>query len=220
MLMLATLVIMLIVGYAQFRNGISSSIGLLISVLLSGLLAFNFWEPLADLVEPYTQGTMVSGCEDLILLVLIFSVALALFRLAINTYLAPDLIDQHGMLQFFGAAGVGLITGYLVAGFLLCAVQTLPLDDHFLDFETRAPQEAPLRSFLPPDRVWLSLMRHAATYPLNSKEENPDADTMHDRFATFDRHGTFELRYQRYRRNSMPYFGEFDRELYGKQKPR
>ena len=36
---------------------------------------------------------------------------------------------------------------------------------------------------------------------------------------------TFELRYQRYRRNTdsrgpLPYYGEFDKELYGRLKPR
>jgi hypothetical protein len=62
-------------------------------------------------------------------------------------------------------------------------------------------------------------MRHAGAYPLSGTEDNPEAESAFDRSATFDRHGTFELRYQRYRRHTasrpapMPYQGEFDREL-------
>ena len=53
-----------------------------------------------------------------------------------------------------------------------------------------------------------------------------DPELGFDRYrATFDPYVTFEQRYLRYRRNTeargpMPYYGEFDRELYGKERPR
>jgi hypothetical protein len=221
MLLVFSVLIILAVGYAQYRNGLSSSIAMLVSVVLAGLVAFNYWEPAADAVEPILQGSALAGCEDLIVLVGIFSVALCLLRVVIFTYIAPDMIEQHGYVQLFGAGGVGFVTGYLVAGFLVCAMETLPLDERFLDFEPRGPTEMPWRRMLPPDRVWLALMHHAGSYPLNSEIVDPDAPVA-DRFKTFDRHGTFELRYLRYRRNNAgkeprPYLGEFEREL--KEKP-
>ena len=220
MLLIASIFIILIVGYFQYQNGLSSSVAMLISVLLSGLVAFNLWEPVADLLDTFLQNGALAGCEDLIALVLIFSVSLLLLRIAIFTYLAPDMIDQHGALQFFGAGAVGFITGYLVAGFFTCAMQTLPLDERFMDFEPTGDSKSTFRSVLPPDRVWLYLMRQAGAGSLSWKEDDPQGRSAPDRFATFDRHGTFELRYTRYRRLSMPYMGEFDKELYGRLKPR
>jgi uncharacterized membrane protein required for colicin V production len=223
MIVVATLLIMLAGAYAQYRNGLFTSVAMLIMVFISGLVAFGFWEPIADFLDRVFQNNALAGCEDMIALTLLFSVTLFALRLATN-YIAPDLIDEHGALQHFGGAAVGLVTGYFVAGFLICAVQTLPLDERFLGFEPRQPGEPVYRSIYPSDRVWLTMMRHAGAVPFSWKEEDPEATTSLERYATFDRDGTFELRYLRYRRGfqrggPMPYFGEFDREL-GKQKPR
>jgi uncharacterized membrane protein required for colicin V production len=213
MIVVATLLIMLAGAYAQYRNGLFTSVAMLIMVFISGLVAFGFWEPIADFLDRVFQNNALAGCEDMIALTLLFSVTLFALRLATN-YIAPDLIDEHGALQHFGGAAVGLVTGYFVAGFLICAVQTLPLDERFLGFEPRRPGEPVYRSIYPSDRA----------VPFSWKEEDPEATTSLERYATFDRDGTFELRYLRYRRGfqgggPLPYFGEFDREL-GKQKPR
>jgi hypothetical protein len=212
MLLIATLLVMLAVAYTQYHNGLFSACAMLIKVFLSGLIAFNFFEPISDALDTWLQTTFLAGCEDMISLTLLFSVSLFVLRLATN-YLAPEMIAEHGVLQHLGAGAVGLITGYFVAGFLICVLQTLPLDEHFMDFDARVPGEPAYRSVYPSDRVWLSLMRHAGAMPFNWKEDR----------GPFDQEGTFELRYLRYRRTSetrgpMPYFGEFDREL-GKYKP-
>ncbi len=213
MLLVATVVIMLAVAYSQYSNGLFSSVAMLLKIVLSGLVAFNFWEPLADLLDPVLASGQLAGCEDFVVLVSLFSLSLLLLRLAVN-YLAPDMITEHGYVQFLGASVVGLVSGYLVTGFLVCAMQTLPLDERFLDYEPRSTTESAYRTLVPPDRVWLSLMRHAGAAPLgNSGGSNR---------KTFDQHATFELRFQRYRRGfegkaPLPYQGEFDLEL-GKQK--
>ncbi|MBI3821463.1 MAG: hypothetical protein HY289_02160 [Planctomycetes bacterium] len=147
----------------------------------------------------------------------LFTITLAILRVATNS-IAPDMIEEHGVLQHFGAMGVGVVTGYLLSGFLVCVVQTLPLDENFMDFQPRSPTEPFYRSFFPGDRMWLAMMRHAGAGPFAWKEDPAKAGLPSvDRYGTFDTHGTFELRYLRYRRVSdtrgpMPYFGEFDRE--------
>ena len=224
MIMIATLVIMLACAWFQYRNGLFTSVTMLIMVFLSGLVAFGFWEPIADILDPMFQNQALAGCEDLIALMSLFCVTLLALRVA-AIYLNPEMIDEHGALQHLGAMGVGLITGYFVAGFLICTMQTLPIEERFLDFEQRSSSEPAYRSFFPPDRVWLALMRHAGASPFTWKEEpSPAGDTNLERYITFDRSGTFELRYARYRRSNetrgpMPYLGEFDRDL-SKQKPR
>ena len=213
MLLFGTLAIMLAVGYTQHNSGLFSSCAMLVKVFLAGLIAFGFWEPIADALDPSLRTTFLAGCEDMIVLTLLFGVSLFVLRLTTN-YLAPEMIVEHGALQHLGAGVVGMVTGYFVAGFLICVLQTLPLDVHFMDFGPREANEPAYRPIYPPDRVWLSLMRHAGAMPFRWKEENP----------TFDLEGTFELRYLRYRRSTeergpMPYFHEFDREL-GRYKDR
>lgn len=221
-IIVGTFLIMLATAWAQYRNGLSSSFAMLFMVIASGLVAFNFFEPMADGMESSFQQNALAGCEDFLALIILFSLTLGLLRWATN-YLAPEMIEQHGTVQLFGGAAVGFVTGYFIAGFLLCAMQTLPLDERFLDFEPRVVGEKPYRSLYPSDRVWIALMRHAGSTPLAWKE-NAHAELPQDRYETFDRAGTFELRYLRYRRGSetrapLKYQGEFDVEL-GKQKSR
>ena len=211
MLLLATLAAIAAVGYAQYHCGLFNACAMLVKVILAGLIAFDFFEPMADSIDPTLHGTFLAGCEDMIALTTLFGVSLLLMRLATN-YLCPEMIAEHGHLQHLGAGVVGMITGYFVAGFLICVFETLPLDERFLDFQPREPSEPAYRPIYPPDRIWLVFMRHAGAMPFRWKDE-----------PTFDEEGTFELRYRRYRRSTeergpMPYFGEFDREL-GKYKP-
>jgi uncharacterized membrane protein required for colicin V production len=217
MLGFITVIIMLVVAYAHFREGVFNAATMLINVILAGVVAFNFYEPLTDLLDPAVHGTLLEGYEDFFFLLLLFAVALGFFRWAINS-LSPRQLEYPAALQQFGGAAVGLITGYLVAGFLVCVLQTLPWQESFLEFQPRSPGENPVRRLLPPDRVWLALMRHAGAYAFARGEDNDDADSPYDRYATFDRAGTFELRYLRHRRytdtrNPLPYLGEFDRSL-------
>ena len=217
MLIFFTILIMLIVAYAEFREGIFTAFTMLVNVILAGLIAFNFWEPLADLLDSSLRDSFLDGYQDLFLLIALFCVSLGLLRAATNN-LANKQIAFPAVLQQFGAAGIGLLIGYLVTGFLLCALQTLPWHRNFMDFEPRSRNEGEMRRILPPDRVWLALMHYAGANGFARSADNEAADSPFDRYPTFDRSGTFELRYWRYRRYSdkegpMPYHGELDQEL-------
>lgn len=217
MLATLTIVVMLIVAYAYMREGVFTAGCMLLNVFLAGLVAFNFWEPLASLLDPALRGGLLAGFEDLLALVFLFCVVLGSLR-ALTNKLSPRQLEFHGLVHQLGGAAFGLITGYLVAGFLTCVLQTIPWHENFMNFEPRSDKEGSLRSFLPADRAWLALMRYAGASTLSWKEDRPDADSNFDRYATFDRHGTFELRYQRYRRygdkrDPLKYDGEFDVEL-------
>src|SRR4051812_13852607 len=185
MIWLICVAVILGVAYAQYRNGLFTSAAMLVQVILAGLIAFNFWEPIADMLDSSFQRSMLAGTEDLIALALLFSVAVGAMRTVTNR-LAPELLDFHGYTQQIAAGVIGLVTGYLVTGFLVCAVQTLPLDEKFLGYEPRGPSgtESGLTSLFPPDRVWLALMRYAGAYPLSRREDNPEGDTLYDRYWT------------------------------------
>jgi hypothetical protein len=223
MLTVFTVLIILVVGYAQCREGLFAALALCVNVLLAGLLTFHFWEPLADQLDALFGGGGLSGFEDAFVLTFLFAAFLSVLRLATARW-APGPFQFTGYIQQIGGGLFGLLAGYLLAGFWSCVLQTLPWHENFLGFRPRLEAESAMRSYLPADRVWLALMRHAGAGPFAWKRSDPSADNIYDRFATFDADATFELRYLRYRRygdnrHPLVYEGELDLEL-RKKKPR
>lgn len=193
MLGFLTIIVMGAVTYAFWRQGVLPAFAMMCNVLLSGLIAFNFFEPIAAELDPMFAGSFLHGYEDSLCLIVLFCLALMILRWLANALIHAH-IEYNAVLQQGGAVLFGLLTGYLVAGFLVCVAQTLPLGEHFLQFEARMDSQAAgakLRRFLPPDRVWLALMHRASETSLSW-----DGD------APFDPDGSFELRYARERRVS------------------
>jgi hypothetical protein len=191
MIVFLTFAIMLIVAYSFFREGLLTALTMLVNVFLAGLVAFNFWEPLASGMESSLQGSLLEGYEDSLCLFALFVITLGALRLVTNS-LASTELQLPALVQQIGSIAVALLTGYLLAGFLVCMMQTLPWGRNFLGFDPTADADAPkLRRFMPPDRVWLALMHRAGAGPLSQ----PDA-------TTFDPEGSFEMRYARERRKA------------------
>lgn len=188
MVVALTFVVMGIVGYAALREGLLTALTGLINVLAAGLLTFACFEPLADQLEAVLRGSLLESYEDAFSLFGLFAVTLAVLRVLTNN-LAPRELDLPALVQQAGSVLVALLTGYLLAGFLLCLVQTLPLGEKFLGFDANVEATPTIRQVLPPDRVWLALMNHAGRVPF-AREGS----------TTFDPEATFELRYARYRR--------------------
>ena len=204
MLAFLTVVLMAGVALAFWRQGLLAALVMCFNVVLAGLVAFNFWEPAADVLEPRLAGTFLAGCEDGLCLVGLFCLALGLLWLATHV-LAPRPPAYPPALQRGGALVFGAATGYLVAGFLLCVLQTLPWQEHFLSFDDPDQPGGAVRQVLPPDRAWLALLRRADSYAFANRVD-PNAP---------DPRGldTFEQRYARYRRHPpggepQPYRGD------------
>jgi hypothetical protein len=216
--------VILAVAYAMHHEGLFTAVTMFVNVLLAGFLAFEFWEPLADQLDGIFKGGAMAGLEDCLAMVMLFSLFLVILRLVTNS-LAFNEIEFEPNVSRAGSIVFGLLAGYFVAGFLAVCFQTLPWHENFLGFQPRPDDgvEDGLRSYLPPDRVWLAMMRRAGANTLCWREIDaaPEAN-FYDRYRTFDPYGTFELRYQRYRRYNekdgkyMPpktYQGEFDQDL-------
>jgi hypothetical protein len=212
-----TILIILIVTYAYLDEGLFTAFCMFLNVLLAGLIAFNFWEPLAEGLESGLEGSFLHGYEDAICLVVLFALSLGLLRAVTNT-LAHNLIAFPLLVQRTGAILFGLGTGYLVTGFLVCMLMTLPWHVNFLFYDPK-PQHG-MGRFFPPDRVWLATMRRAGGYafanqvdPVHADEADPEK-----KFLTFDKYGGYIPRYARYRRYAdnrgpIPYQGECDAEV-------
>jgi len=200
---LLTVVLMFVVGYSFWKEGIFTAFCMLVNVMVAGLVAFNYYEPLAAFLEPMLRGTL-EGYEDAISMVALFAGTAALLRSAANA-LVNNEINYHPLVYQLGAGFFGLVTGYLLAGFLFCMLQTLPWHENFMNFDTKLEPSDPnagIRRILPPDRVWLAMMQRASKLTFSSGAE-------------FDKDGSFEIRYARYRRYNdtrepLPYSGELD----------
>lgn len=191
---LLTLAIMAISAYAFWREGPLTAFAMTCNVLAAGLVTYNFFEPVADLLEPSFQGTALAGTEDAIAMMVVFCPVLMLLRWATNT-LASTHMEYPPALYRGGAVLFGLVTGYFVAGFLVCLLMTLPIQRDFLGYEPYLPRSSsPLRRFFPPDLVWLAAMHRLSGGVLTAGEDEGG------RKHLFDPNGNFVWRYGRYRR--------------------
>src|SRR5947209_6954801 len=164
MLMILTLAVIGGVAFAQYRNGLFTSTVMILQVLIAGVVAFNFWEPVATELEPYLADiNSAVGLEDCIALTAVFCLTLLGLRWITNR-INKAMIDFPPIVQQIGGPAAGVVSGYLVAGFLICVMETMPLEANFLGFQPRKDDEPAVRSYFPPDRVWLALMRHAGAY--------------------------------------------------------
>jgi hypothetical protein len=208
MLTFLTILIMLVLAYLFLIQGLATAVMMFANVFLAGLIAFNFWEPLADLLDPPLSRSFFAGYEDAICLTGLFGIAFALLRLATNT-LSGAVIEFHPIAQRAGGAFFGLATGYLLSGFLVSVFQTLPWHERFWGYEPNwLANQSAVDSILPPDRLWLSMMHRAGENGFGRGER-----------PTFDPQATFVIRYSRFRRYgdqrpAVAYHGEFDLELH------
>jgi len=217
-----TLLVMLIVAYAYWREGLLTACTMFVNVFLAGLITFNFFEPLADLLESAIADTFLHGWEDALCMMVLFSFTLGFLRLVTNS-IAPTDLDYPPILLRAGGVFFGVATGYLASGIIVCILQTLPWHEHFMGFDAEYDPNVAgggLRSVLPPDRVWLALMQRAGAYAFANFEDE-DVKEPHgpyERYRTFDKYATFELRYARHRRyndkrDALPDLGEFRRQV-------
>jgi colicin V production protein len=220
MLILFTILVMGAVAYAFLSEGLFTAITMFLNVMLAGLVTFNYFEPVANFLEDDVFSGALADYADFVALFALFAATMGLLRL-ITYRLSPSMIEFQGMIGSVGGVVVGLVTGYFLAGMFLCMLQTLPLHENFMDFSAKS--EAGVRRFLPPDRVWLAMMCRAGAYAFAGEDDKDPAGSIDDtrirEHKTFDKYGTFELRYARYRRwnknrDGMRYGNELNRFLY------
>ncbi len=77
-----TVLIMAGVTYAFWREGLLTALTMTVNVVLSGLVAFAFFEPLAGVLGPMFAGSFLAGYEDALCLIFLFALSLGLLRLA------------------------------------------------------------------------------------------------------------------------------------------
>jgi len=127
-------------------------------VIVSGLLAMNFFEPLAEIMK---SGNNLSPWDyrwDVIFLVGLFIVFVVVLRYALE-WVAPRYHFMEGRANEAGRWGFGLLTGYVTIAFLLTALHTAPFPREFIDFK---PERQNLFDTFAPDRQWLGFTQYVS----------------------------------------------------------
>lgn len=142
------LAILGLVTYCVASEGAWGAAITAISVILAGLVAMNFFEPICQSI----LGTNYYWQErlDLIVLVGLFAAAVGAFRFGADS-LSPIYISVHRMVHEGARWGCGLLAGYVTMAFLLTALHTAPLDREFLGFKAERGNFFGIA----PDRQWL-----------------------------------------------------------------
>src|SRR5262245_58952517 len=122
MVLFFTLIVSLAVGYAYMREDLFTALLMLINVILAGVAAFDFFEPVADWLD---NGGSMGGYEDALSLAVLFAVSLGILRIVTNN-LADTVLDFSGIVNQMAGGALGLAAGYLLPGFLMCVFETLP----------------------------------------------------------------------------------------------
>ena len=168
MLAVLTLFVMGVVVFSMMREGLFGALCYLFGVVFAGLVSFHCWPALAGALEDSFQGSFLANHEDALALYGVFALVLGLCRVVSNVIASREL-DLPPQMSQIGGGVVGAVTGYLLAGFLVCAMQTLPWDEKFLGYSPPETDPAANKStgsiskkVLPPDQIWLKLMRHAS----------------------------------------------------------
>ena len=181
------------VGYALISEGLWGATLAFFNVLLSGMIAFNFYEPLTKLLLKYAGD--LYGYNDVLCLMGLFLITFSLMRLLTDT-MAPTMVRFPAPIYQLGRIVVGLAAGYLTACIILVMFYTAPAHKEFLTiyaYDSKPPFKMGF------DRRWLALFQYATGRPFARYSAEDDPKFGHAR--VFDPYGEWLIRHQ----NARPY---------------
>ncbi len=159
------------VTWAVAGEGPWGAILVFMSVLFSGLLAMNLFEPVAQMLEGMLGGNDWQYRVDIMALLGVFSLSVWGLR-EVTDRIMPTSLDVSGLVYetrwLFGAA-----TGYTVMAILLTALHTAPLGREFIGFK---PERNNLFEAMAPDRQWLGFTQYVSEHVMRSGANGPIFD--------------------------------------------
>lgn len=157
MIPIVLLVILGIVTWVVASEGIWGAALTFLSVIFAGLIAMNFFEPLAGMLD--AQVPSWRNRFDFIALLGIFAISVSILR-ELAARIAPVSIEVHPYFYQAGRWVFSAATGYVTVGILLTALHTVNLPfKAFLGFR---PEAKNLMEISAPDRQWLAFTQHVS----------------------------------------------------------
>jgi hypothetical protein len=167
MIDVALLLILALVAWNVAAEGAWGAVAVFFSVLFSGLIAMDYFEPLADVLQS-ALGTDWANRVDFIALLALFAACVFGLRY-LSEWLVPNFIAVHGRVYDVCRWGFAVLTGYLTIAFLLTALHTAPLTREFLGF---TPERNNFFGMLAPDRDWLGFVQYVSERSMPSSEDD------------------------------------------------
>lgn len=197
--------LMLIVGLCVlclFRQGMWGNAIRLINVVTAALLATNFWEPLARLIEKISFCRGLTYFWDFLCLWGLFGLFLLIFRL-ITDRLSRKKVRFHPIADHIGSGFFALWVGWVLVCFTMFTLHTAPLARNFFNGGFDPEKKMFING---PDRQWLGFVQRVSRGPfcrsLSKNEvsggrygERPDDSESEKKRAVFDRNGAFLPKY-------------------------
>lgn len=155
-----------------YREGMWTNAVNLINVVTAALLAVNFWEPLARVLEGYAPS--LTYFWDFIALWALFVLFMLVFKTATNA-VSGYRVQFKKIVDQIGSAAFAVLIGWVMVCFITMTLHTAPLKEKFL-WGGFNPEK---RMFfkLAPDRQLLGLVHYLASGSLrrwNKREFDPD----------------------------------------------
>jgi hypothetical protein len=144
--------------YALMSEGLWGAALMFFNVVFAGIIAFNFYEPLAKILAD-NMGFM-AGFADVVCLMAIFVVALVILRLTTET-LAPAMVRFPTPVYHLGRILFGLAGAVVTVAICLLAYESAPV--HKKVFGVVDHQYAPPFK-LGLDRNWLGFFQYTTGY--------------------------------------------------------
>ena len=201
MISLVLILVFLIVAAAAWLQGLWNSLIVLINLLLAAMLAFNYFEPLADMID--ASDASYTYLVDFLALWIIFVVSFGLLRL-FSDLLSRKRVAFDFWTETVGRSVVALWVAWLFVGFVCASLHTAPLGTHPMGF-----QETPTSgNFLgmAPGRQWLAFMQSRSRGALSRGESDqanlsPVSEDQNLNVRIFDPESRFILKYYQRRKN-------------------
>jgi hypothetical protein len=193
-MMLVLFLVFAITAGVMWMHGLWCNVVTLINMILAMLLATNFFEPIAALVDSFMPSA--TYFLDAVCLWVLFLIFFGLLR-TITDGLSKVHVKFIMPVEMAGRSLLALWCGWLMVCFVTFSLQMAPLNSPTPLGAWQSPTDATFLGFAP-DRLWLGFMQQSsrgylARGKFSSLEAHPnDADL---NVETFDPHGEFPYKY-------------------------
>jgi uncharacterized membrane protein required for colicin V production len=199
--MIVDLCVLALVGgitYALMSEGLWGSALMFFNVLFAALIAFNFYEPLAQLiVDNAGPESFISSFADSLCMMVLFVVSLLLLRLATET-LSPSMVRFPTPLYHLGRIIFGLGGALVMMAMLLLGYEASPVQKKMLGVMDYKHKPFFSERF---DRDFLAFFQYSTgyTFARNGAGEPDPAREFPGRPMLFDPRAEWLLIHQHYR---------------------
>ncbi|MBM4089969.1 MAG: hypothetical protein FJ276_11195 [Planctomycetes bacterium] len=200
MLNLILLLIFVLIAFVLWFQGLWSNVVTLINLLIAMMLAFNYFEPLATLLENQNMRSY-TYLWDFLILWGVFVLSYGLLRAATD-FVSRKRVVFNFWVEKIGSGVVAAWVAWLFIGFTCASLHTAPLGPHPMGFQ-KTPTSAEFLGFSP-GRYWLAFMqsRSRGAFSRGESDGTKRSPLEKDKDVNariFDPESTFILRYHQRR---------------------